>query len=173
MFVSYPKLISVTCKKKENGSIVMRRLVEISKNIIRVKSTGGEPMLLDGFKGYIKKLVDKGYAKDITFKTVTNGTVDCSDLLPYMNEFKEFEMDWSVDGTGKVYDYIRWPGNFDRMRRIHEKLASQIINNKYKNIKIVMCPTIQVWNLHNMPEMIQYAKDIQIVSQVDFGHIHR
>ena len=36
-----------------------------------------------------------------------------------------------------------------------------------------MCPTIQVWNLHNMPEMIQYAKDIQIVSQVDFGHIHR
>ena len=148
-------------------------LLEISKNIIRVKSTGGEPMLLDGFKDYIKKLVDKGYAKDITFATVTNGTVDCSDLLPYMNEFKSFGMDWSVDGTGKVYDYIRWPGNFDRMRRIHEKLASQIINNKYKNIKIIMCPTIQVWNLHNIPEMIQYAKDIQIVSLVDFGHIHR
>ena len=148
-------------------------LVEISKNIIRVKSTGGEPMLLDGFKDYIKKLVDKGYAKDIAFSTVTNGTVDCSDLLPYMNEFKKFEMDWSVDGTGKVYDYIRWPGNFDRMRRVHEKLASQIINNNYKNIRIYMCPTIQVWNLHNMPEMIQYAKDIQIVSLVDFGYIHR
>ena len=36
-----------------------------------------------------------------------------------------------------------------------------------------MCPTIQVWNLHNMSEMIQYAKDLQIVSLVDFGHIHR
>ena len=36
-----------------------------------------------------------------------------------------------------------------------------------------MCTTIQVWNLHNIPEMIQYAKDIQIVDCVDFGHIHR
>ena len=146
-------------------------LVEISKSLVRVKSTGGEPMLLDGFKGYIKGLVDKGYAKNMIFKTVTNGTVDCSDLLPYMNEFKQFKMDWSVDGTGKVYDYVRWPGNFDRMRRIHEKLASQIINNNYKKIKIRMHPTIQVFNLHNISEMIQYAKDLQIVEYVDFGYI--
>ena len=146
-------------------------LVEISKSLVRVKSTGGEPMLLDGFKGYIKKLVDKGYAKDITFKTVTNGTVDCTDLLPYMNEFKEFEMDWSVDGTGEVYNYVRWPGNFDRMRRIHERLATEIINKNYSRINISMHPTIQVFNLHNIPEMIQYAKDLQIVKHVDFGYI--
>ena len=146
-------------------------LLEISKSLVRVKSTGGEPMLLDGFKGYIKKLVDKGYAKDMNFKTVTNGTVDCSDLLPYMNEFKKFEMDWSVDGTGEVYNYVRWPGNFNRMKRIHEKLASEIISKNYKNIEVTMHPTIQVFNLHNIPEMIQYAKDLQIVNYVDFGYI--
>tara|TARA_B100000965_G_C19599262_1_gene761702 strand:+ start:1043 stop:2329 length:1287 start_codon:yes stop_codon:yes gene_type:complete len=146
-------------------------LLEISKSIRRVKSTGGEPMLLDGFKGYIKKIVDKGYAKYMNFKTVTNGTVDCSELLPYMNEFKRFEMDWSVDGTGEVYNYIRWPGNFNRMKRIHEKLASEIINNNYKNIEITMHPTIQVFNLHNIPEIIQYAKDLQVVNFVDFGYI--
>lgn len=146
-------------------------LLEISKSIRRVKSTGGEPMLLDGFKGYIKKIVDKGYAKYMNFKTVTNGTVDCSELLPYMNEFKRFEMDWSVDGTDEVYNYIRWPGNFNRMKRIHEKLASGIINNNYKNIEITMHPTIQVFNLHNIPEIIQYAKDLKIVNFVDFGYI--
>ena len=146
-------------------------LVEISKSLMRVKSTGGEPMLLDGFKGYIKKLVDKGYSKDIVFTTVTNGTVDCTNLLPYMNQFKSFRLNWSVDGTGKVYNYVRWPGNFDRMKRIHEKLASEIISNNYKNIEVTMHPTIQIFNLHNIPEMIQYAKDLKVVNHVDFGYI--
>ena len=148
-----------------------KELLEVSKNVIRVKSTGGEPLLLDGFKDYIKKLVEKGYAKNITFTTVTNGTIDCSDLLEYMNEFKKFKMNWSVDGTDEVYNYVRWPGNFDRMRRVHEKLASEIINKKYENIEVSMHPTIQLFNVHNIPQMIQYAKDLQIVEYVDFGYI--
>ena len=148
-----------------------QELLDISKSIMRVKSTGGEPMLLDQFKDYIKLLVDKGYSKNMTFTTVTNGTIDCTDLLPYMNQFQRFNLDWSVDGTGEVYNYVRWPGNFDRMRRIHERLATEIINKNYSRINISMHPTIQVFNVHNIPEMIQYAKDLQVVRYVEFGHI--
>ena len=148
-----------------------QELLDISKSIMRVKSTGGEPMLLDQFKDYIKLLVDKGYARNMTFTTVTNGTIDCTDLLPYMNQFKRFNLNWSVDGTGEVYNYVRWPGNFDRMRRIHERLATEIINKNYNRIHISMHPTIQIFNVHNIPEMIQYAKDLQVVRYVEFGHI--
>ena len=146
-------------------------LLEISKNVVRIKSTGGEPMLLDGFKTYIKKLVESGYAKNIVFTTVTNGTIDCTDLLPYMNQFKKFNMQWSVDGTGRVYDYVRWPGNFDRMRRIHEKLAVEIKKNNYNRIKIEMLPVIQLFNLQNLGDMIQYAEEIGIVDTVEFSWI--
>jgi hypothetical protein len=107
----------------------------------------------------------------MTFTTVTNGTIDCTDLLPYMNQFKRFNLNWSVDGTGEVYNYVRWPGNFDRMRRIHERLATEIINKNYNRIHISMHPTIQIFNVHNIPEMIQYAKDLQVVRYVEFGHI--
>ena len=146
-------------------------LMEMSSTIRRIKSTGGEPLLLDEFKSFVKRLVEKDYAKNIVFKTVTNGTVDCTDLLPYMNEFQSFHMDWSVDGTGKVYDYVRWPGNFDRMSRIHQKLANEITKNSYSNINIEMHPTIQLFNLHNVPEIVGYAQDLGIIDCVDFGYI--
>ncbi len=150
----------------------VQELLDMSSTLTRIKSTGGEPLLLDEFKMFVKSLVDKGYAKNIIFKTVTNGTVDCSDLLPYMNEFKTFHMDWSVDGTDEVYNYVRWPGNFERMRRVHEKLADSINKNNYSNIEIEMHPTIQLFNLHNLSDIVKYAQSLGIVKMVDFGYIH-
>ena len=93
----------------------MDELLDISPNLDTIKSTGGEPLLLDGFKNYIKKLADKGYSKNIDFTTVSNGTVDCINLLPYMENFQSFKLRWSIDGTGSVYNFIRYPGNFDRI----------------------------------------------------------
>lgn len=147
-------------------------LLDISANLVQIKSTGGEPLLLEGFKKYIKKLVEKGYSKNIVFTTVTNGTVDCTDLLPYMNEFKEFRLRWSVDGTDSTYDYIRFPGNFNRMKRTHERIANSYIRNNYKNIRIHIDPTIQLFNVHNIIELLKYAESLRMVNRVEMGYIY-
>ena len=151
----------------------MDDLLSISSNLERVKSTGGEPFLLDGFKDYIKKLVDNGYAKNIHFTTVSNGTVDCTDLLPYMNQFKSFRLRWSIDGTDKVYNFIRYPGSFDRMSRVHKKISESIISNNYTNVEVQLDPTIQLFNVHNIVELLKYAESLKIISRVEMGYIYK
>jgi len=151
----------------------MIELLDISSEITRVKSTGGEPFLLEGFKDYIKKLVDKGYSKNIEFHTVSNGTIDCTDLLPYFNEFKKFVLRWSVDGTDEVYNFIRYPGNFNRMTRIHKRTSEAIIDNGYKNIHITLDPTAQLFNLHNLIDILKYGDSLGAVKDVTFGYIYR
>ena len=57
------------------------------------------------------------------------------------------------------------------MRRIHEKLAVEIKKNNYNRIKIEMLPVIQLFNLQNLGDMIQYAEEIGIVDTVEFSWI--
>ena len=151
----------------------MDDLLSISSNLVSIKSTGGEPFLLDGFKDYIKKLVEKGYAKNIDFRTVSNGTIDCSDLLPYMNQFKSFTISWSIDGTDKVYNFIRYPGRFDRMSRIHKAVAKSVMDNNYYNIKLKLDPTIQLFNVHNIIDLLKYAESLKVIKMVEMGYIYR
>ena len=53
-----------------------------AKGITLFKTTGGEPMLLPAYKKTLEFFVEEGYAKNIKFTTITNGTVDYSDLMP-------------------------------------------------------------------------------------------
>ncbi len=150
----------------------MDELLTLSSTITKMKSTGGEPMLLDGYAKFIKKLVEKGYSKNIDFITVTNGTVDCTDLLPYMNEFKSFSLRWSVDGTGKVYDYVRWPSNFSKIKKTHKKVIDAIKKNNYTNIKIAIDPATHLLNAHNMIDVLDYANSLEIVDEMSWGYVY-
>ena len=74
---------------------VLDQIKKHSQGIVLFKTTGGEPMLMSAYKKTLEFFVEKDFAKNIEFTTITNGTVDYSDLMPLMNEFKFFKISFN------------------------------------------------------------------------------
>ena len=143
-------------------------------DIILVKSTGGEPMLLPGFKNLLEYLVENGFSKNIKFTAVTNGTVDFSSYLHLMNEFKDFDIQWSIDGIGDTYNFVRYPGNWNSVSRKHRRIMKAIKDNNYENVYVGANTTVSVYNIHQMTDILSYLHDdLKINGTADFNIVRQ
>jgi MoaA/NifB/PqqE/SkfB family radical SAM enzyme len=141
-----------------------------SNGIVLFKTTGGEPMLLPAYKKTLEFFVEKDLAKNIEFTTITNGTVDYSDLLPLMNEFKFFKISHSIDAADESYNYVRWPGTMSRIERIHKRIVENA--KQYKNIKLEFGSTIHVLNVNQVVKISKYLETIGMHNAYNIDMVH-
>lgn len=135
----------------------LQELLEQAPNLLRLKFTGGEPTLLDGFKEFIQKLSETPYAKNIEVIIVTNGTTDVTKWIPTFSKFKLVEINWSTDGIGSTFEYIRYPGKWEKTKQIQQNFNETI--KQYSNIKSTLTSAIQLLNIDQLPELLQYGKE--------------
>ena len=127
-------------------------------------------MLLPGFKDLLEYLVENGFSKHIKFTTVTNGTVDFSSYLHLMNQFKHFNIQWSIDGIGDTYNFVRYPGNWNSVSRKHQRVMKSLRDNNYENVKMGASIAISVYNIHQMPDILSYVhEDLKINGVADYN----
>ena len=141
-----------------------------SNGIVLFKTTGGEPMLLPAYKKTLEFFVEKDLAKNIEFTTITNGTVDYSDLLPLMNEFKLFKISHSIDAVDESYNYVRWPGKMSRIKRIHKRIVENA--KQYKNIKLEWGATIHVLNVNQVVKISKYLQTLGMHNAYNIDMVH-
>ena len=108
--------------------------------------TGGEPMMVKGLLKFIQ-LLDK----NVTLRFNTNGTILNPKLLEEIKKFKNVNMCFSIDGIGKVNDYIRWGSKW-------EDVYNNFTLCKDAGFDISIGPTVQVLNELYMPELYHWAK---------------
>lgn len=141
-----------------------------SNGIVLFKTTGGEPMLLPAYKKTLEFFVEKDLAKNIEFTTITNGTVDYSDLMPLMNQFKHFKISHSIDAADESYNYVRWPGTFNRIERIHKRIVEN--SKQYKNIKLEFGATIHVLNVDQVVKISKYLETLGMHNAYSIDMVH-
>jgi MoaA/NifB/PqqE/SkfB family radical SAM enzyme len=141
-----------------------------SAGIVLFKTTGGEPMLLPAYKKTLEFFVEKDLAKNIEFTTITNGTVDYSNLMPLMNEFKFFKISHSIDAADESYNYVRWPGTMSRIERIHKRIVEN--SKQYKNIKLEFGATIHVLNVHQVVKISRYLETLGMHNAYNIDMVH-
>jgi len=86
-----------------------------------VKFTGGEPLI----NPYILNVLDRLNKKCIV-NISTNGTVSDSAILTKLQEFENVWITISVDAVDKLYNYIRYPSNYDNIHKNIIKYQKQI-----------------------------------------------
>jgi MoaA/NifB/PqqE/SkfB family radical SAM enzyme len=138
-----------------------------AEGVVLFKTTGGEPMLLPAYKKTLEFFVEEGYAKNIEFTTITNGTVDYSDLMPLMNEFKRFKISHSIDAADRSYNYVRWPGKMSRIERIHKRVVEN--SKQYKNIRLEFGATIHVLNVNQVVKIARYLCDLDQICEDNYA----
>lgn len=107
--------------------------------------TGGEPFMVRGLDKFIDKLDRK-----VNLRFNTNGTLNNRKLYQLLSEFEHVSLAFSIDGIGKVNDYIRYGSNW-------EEVEENLLVAKEYSIDVSITPTIQIYNYPYIKELWDYC----------------
>ncbi len=124
----------------------------LRKKVKRVVIGGGEPTLLP----YLKELLDILSQNSIEIWILTNATRMTEEDIHYYAEHPNIIINISIDGIGKVHDYIRGDGNFEKTNKIFLALIE-------KGAKVAINTVIQKSNYNRSIETYEYFKQFPIV----------
>ena len=143
---------------------LFERLHADSPDIEHIHMSGGEPLMITSHYEFLQGYVDNGKAKDITLNYNTNISNIPQRALELWKHFGLVQLHPSIDGVGKVNEYIRHPSNWEIVLR-NLRLLTEANKSKKINLSIKTITTVQVYNILYLDELakaIVNFEDIEI-----------
>lgn len=143
-------------------------IITNSPNLKHIHLVGGEPLFIDFHDELCEYLISINRAKDIELILSTNLQIDFTKKIELHQNFKKIAMSVSIDGIGDTYEYIRWPGNWDKLKNnlllltdpnltkyqcgISMVLQNLVVDNLYDSITTLQqLPNINTTNIYFHP----------------------
>lgn len=119
-------------------------LLSTMPDLREVYFAGGEPMMVKNLPKFLDKLDNH-----IMLRFSTNGTIMNPIIFNKLKRFRHVNLCFSLDGIGKVNDYIRWGSNWKEIEYNIEK---------YTEIAdVTVSPTIQIMNALYYDELAEWC----------------
>lgn len=81
----------------------------------KISLLGGEPLFDPRTFEILKKLIDHNNT-DCFISLITNGSITLTDQqIELLKQFSDLNICISIDGIGPVFEYMRWPGNWNKL----------------------------------------------------------
>jgi radical SAM protein with 4Fe4S-binding SPASM domain len=150
----------------------VRDFVKHAPHMIHVDIPGGEPFL-SGVKEQQELLnyyIDNGQAKEISLHYTTNGTVFPDDVWwSLWKNFKEIDLQLSIDGVGNRYEYIRYPANWSELTN---NVGRYVANEKQlDNVRLSVSHTVSAYNIYYLDEFVSWCYTVGLPKPW-FGRVH-
>ena len=132
----------------------------------KFKFTGGEPLLNDQVIDFLNYMVKTDRSKDTMIHLITNGTKINEQLIKEtLLKFKAVKLNVSVDGAYDHYEYIRYPGRWNKLTSNIQLLKDLSPNSMtedydYNRMTLSISPVLQFYNLFNIIDIYLYAESI-------------
>ena len=129
-----------------------------SPNIIHMDIGGGEPLLSGApqQRRLLSEYVSTGQSKNIVIHYNTNGTIFPDDeWWKLWDNFKQVEMQISLDGVGPKFEYIRYLAKWDEVVKNVRKY--QIHSIRRPNFKISISHTLSAYNIYYLDEFFDWC----------------
>ena len=142
---------------------------DIESQIEEVESLeffGGEPFLIKRHFDILQTLVDKGRAKDISLSYNTNGSIYPEQHIELLQQFKDVQVFFSIDGVGERFNYIRHPQDFDEVMSNYRKFKNT------DGIRTNIFYTVSIFNIMYMDELLKYQTDNNIETEIHFNMVY-
>ena len=130
----------------------------------RVFMTGGEPTIIKRNLDYIKKIIDTGYAKDIELIFTTNATNINKEFLKVVKDFDKVHFSVSIDGTGDLANYIRFPSKW-------EKIKENLLTIGQHDVGVALNTTVQWLNMTRLKDMFNFVEEFIKRKPKQFGGV--
>lgn len=128
-------------------------------NVKRINFVGGEPTISDEHVHFLYSLVEYGKSKDIAVGYVTNLAGINTGLIDLWDNFREVGMSVSIDGFGKVNDYIRYPIKWEKTDTNLKRYLQLMVNNPERYMFGLSC-TVSMFNAIQAVDLLEYWIDL-------------
>jgi sulfatase maturation enzyme AslB (radical SAM superfamily) len=132
-------------------------LIDRCANLNTIYMLGGEPLVVDFHDEMLEYIIKKGRSKFIALNYNTNLQIDLERKMDLWKHFRAVDISVSIDGERKTYEYIRWPGKW---QKVVDNLT-RIFTNNY-NIHVNIATTVQNLNVDNLTSLLQ---EITVINQ--------
>lgn len=136
------------------ADIFWKDLVDYIPNLKKVYFTGGEPTMIKGNTLFLKEALDRG-RQDLNIFFNTNCTNLNKRFFEYISQFDRVDINGSLDGFGKMNDYIRYPAKWSSVSKVFEQYAT------LSNVNLGATPVVQVYNIFNLVDNIRYIESVK------------
>jgi MoaA/NifB/PqqE/SkfB family radical SAM enzyme/SAM-dependent methyltransferase len=117
---------------------------------------GGEPFLIDSTWQLLSALVARGVAPRVFVGLQTNGQQRSSKLEGLVPHFRGFHVQLSIDGHGKLFEYLRYGGSW---RKLLENLDWL---HQVPNLGVNALPTLQNANALDMVTLLRFLDEQEL-----------
>lgn len=123
-------------------------------NLKHIYIIGGEPTINNEFKEFLKYCVDNNHAEHIELRFNTNGQTLDNELKELYKSFKHVLVHLSMDAIKERYEYIRYPGTWDKQLTVLEYW-----DNMPDNVTVDIDCTVQALNVLHLPRFIKWKME--------------
>jgi len=142
--------IVVTSNK---GNKFFKNLKPYLKDVEEVYFAGGESLITPEHYQTLDEWIAQGKT-DIDLTYTTNFSVfkfKDKNVIDYWKKFKSVQIFASLDGMGKVAEYLR---SGTEWKEIENNI--KMIKKEAPHVKFHITPTISIWNVYHFPEFFEY-----------------
>lgn len=166
-----PESSSTWAKILDQGFITNTSVFEyidplLTKHLIDVYITGGEPMLNPDHWDMLDRLIENNLSQNVKLRYNTNLTTlsyKNRHVKDYWKKFNEVTVLCSLEAIGKPLECIRSRSKWDNINsRIDELLA---LKQEFNNINIEVNCTVSALNVWFIPELVVYCQERNITIQ--------
>lgn len=121
----------------------------------QIKITGGEPLLHPDFIKFLDMLISTERTDSISLLIFTNASfVPKKHLIDRLSKFKNIKLYLSIDGVGKVHEYIRHNSVWETTEKAYVKWLETEL--EHHNINVCFSPTISLFNIMYVEQLISW-----------------
>jgi pyruvate-formate lyase-activating enzyme len=144
------------------GQDLMKYVDQFIDCVEEIYFAGGEPLIMNEHYRILDKLIEKKKF-DVYLRYNTNlSTLKYKnyDLIEIWKKFKKIDMFVSIDGEGKIGEYIRKGSDWKKIENnLQILMQNEILNPEFK---IYICVTVQILNVFHIKNLIDKIISLNI-----------
>jgi sulfatase maturation enzyme AslB (radical SAM superfamily) len=133
-------------------------------NLLVFEITGGEPSVSNAYKKTLSELPDS--VKHVRINTNCGKYIEEIDAL--LSKGIDVTITMSIDGVGKVFDYVRWPLKWTNIVGVINRYKQT--RKEFSNLSLNIWSTISALNVGDYTNIVNFSKEQDI--PMSFGLVH-
>jgi len=151
--------VDYTKNRNDLQTFINNLLPQLSE-LRMITVTGGEPFINNDLLDVFDVLDAAGILKNVHLSITTNGSLLTEEHLLRLRKAKTVNINISIDGTGKLFEYMRSAGQCT-----WEEITAKIdmlckFRNEYTNFLFSPNASYQIYNMLNIKEFYDWAESI-------------
>jgi SAM-dependent methyltransferase/MoaA/NifB/PqqE/SkfB family radical SAM enzyme len=131
----------------------MATMLESAEGDIALTLMGGEPFLIPSVWKLLSELVARGVSQRVYVGLSSNGQQTDPRLEELVPQYRGFNVSVSVDGYGKLYEYLRHGAEWDKLVRSLDWMR------RIPRLDVCVVPTLQNCNALGMVDLLRFLDD--------------